>query len=225
MSKRTNKRRKAVKKKQVKSQKKSQGANAAKKQQAVKAQEKQQERRQEKESISMFNIGKAGGMDFVARIYAEDGMVCAQRHDGVIRRFTVLQAAQRAGQLNEMVKNPALTLHMSEDTVKDTFKFIESIINTCREAQSMIEDPKDNRTELLHNVLNGKDAQGNPIVLEEMPKDFFIEGFMTEFHTLDQREVEVIMNADNNWPTIDKKRTAMRTIHVKRMQEMAGEPV
>lgn len=146
----------------------------------------------------------------IERIWAENGVVKVLTKEGHQTTLTVRQAAQRAQALNNM--------QVPDWHKKRRNELVSKIIEVCREAKAQSEDPKDEKTKAITNVLAGKAADGTEI---KETLDQKVQRYMFTYPTLSEREVGAIVISQD----IDEKQKdmLMKEIHRQNMQEIAKE--
>lgn len=145
---------------------------------------------------------------YMERIWAENGVVNIETKTGELRTMTVRDAASRAMVLNQMPV-PAWERGKLND-------LITKIKDVCMEAQAQRETPKDKKTEIVQNILEGKNTEGK-IPVESNSQ--LVDRFMFQYPSLTKREVEVI--AYNDHLPLSKKEEIVKEIHRQNLQSIA----
>ena len=149
-------------------------------------------------------------LEYIERIWAEDGIVKVQTKDGRTSNLTVREAAIKATQLNSMPVQAHLRSHQLE--------LIETIVNACKKAKSQSLDPfASKKTQGIQNVLEGKTFEGKDPNEIKRDEDTEVQKYLFMFPTVLEDEVRAVVNEQALH--ITQKEQILNHLHVKRLNE------
>lgn len=156
----------------------------------------------------------------IERVWAERGIVKTQLKDGSIRNLTVREAALNAQQLNKMY--PKL---QDKKTADELLVLVDTITQACFEAKRQIANRSDNKlTDMLHNVLEGKTAEGkNPDEVEPFNVKIQRLAFMYTMLTVD--EIGAILKDKYYTDNPQAGEMFIRTVNAQRIQQYSQKPI
>lgn len=157
----------------------------------------------------------------VARMWAENGLVMVETTRGEILTKTVPVAAQEAAELNKMF--PPRTGHKVPAGLKAdmdrTHKFIEQIIQVCREAKAQQLDTGNDKAQKLDNLFKGLSPDGSKAKEETMDNRY--ERLAIINHLLTEQEIATVM--ENPTGSIPEKEHLLMEMHLQRASDIATE--
>jgi hypothetical protein len=155
----------------------------------------------------------------IERVWAEDGMVFSITTEGQTKLQSVKEAATACMKINEhmvylqeLINDPLKDNQSLRQELAKGNTFIELVTKVCREA--MVQKAAgNNKTDLLQNFVNHKDADGNDNTLVD--EDQRIEFLLSQFNTLDEQDIRAVVR--NLSLTPDQQDSVISRMHTQNM--------